>query len=280
MKELLYQAPAPARQKAVLNTLKDFPKYFSGEDEARNYLRSVFLPPSLRWAFISTGKNASSTVKRFLFYLEFGCELTAEFDSSTDINPAAIVHQLGDSNVFQRAIYVPLCASELLAISGIKRIAIVRHPFARIVSAFRYFCSSNELKSSWLLEDRLRINAMMGFDWRTMPYTEQGMLLFLSYIEHDAERFGAWRVDAHWRPQYDFIYPDVYRPTDIGKVENLHLFLNNLWEQLNYDNNACAPEIGQENRQIFASGCDFKSSKVRSRIEKVYAKDYEYFGYE
>ncbi|TAN50965.1 MAG: hypothetical protein EPN21_07755, partial [Methylococcaceae bacterium] len=215
----------PDMNRVVQETLRDYSQHFGCNDEVRNFLRSIIVPRSKRWSFISTGKSASSTMLSFLFEAEFGCQLSAHFEAPFDINPSAVVHQLAETQVFMRAIYVPLSAADILGLHPARRIAVVRDPLERAISAFLYFCKSDELKKSWFLGDRLRINAIMQFDWNTMPYTPEGFKRFLQYIQHETARLGHWRIDAHWRPQYHFIYPGVFAPTHIGKVEKLDEFL-------------------------------------------------------
>jgi hypothetical protein len=279
MRELIEPADHPARLKAVQATRSSFPERFRREEDARDYLRSVILPPSLRWAYVLNGKSASSTLLRFLFRVEFGSELTVAFDSNWDINPAALVHQLYDRNVFHRAVWIPLSAGELLERPDLLRIALVRHPLARAISAFRYFCRSNELRHGFFLEDRLRINAMTGFDWHRMPYTEAGMLSFLDYIEADQSRFGSARVNHHWRLQADNVYPEIFRPTHLGKVETLDSFLRELWERLVPAGEALPEGLVSENRQPANPTGVLDTQAVRRRVETIYARDFEAFGY-
>lgn len=279
MRELIEQAELPERTRAVQATRRRFPQQFPKDVDAREYLRSVIVPPSQRWAYVLNGKSASSTVLRFLFRLEFGCELTASADPAFDFNSARNVHRAYDHNVFQRAIYVPLSADQLLERTGIVRIAVVRHPLARAVSGFRYLCRSNELGHASFVEDRLRINAMAGFDWDRMPGTEAGMLCFLDYIEADQARFGSWRVNHHWRLQADNLCAEVFQPNLLGKVEALDAFLEGLWERLAPPGEALPGGRLRENRQPVDDSVVLDTEAVRRRVEKIYARDFEAFGY-
>jgi hypothetical protein len=268
------KVPPPERRRAVTETLKDYPGHFATEDAARHFLMQIILPPSGRWAFISTGKNASSSVLRFLFRAEFGTDLTASYDSALDINPAAVVHQLAEHDVFSRATLLGLSARRICEARDIARLCVVREPGARARSAFRYLCRSDAEARAWFLGDRLRMDAA-GFDWRTMPGTLEGYRRFLHYIEAEIARVGAGEVNGHWRPQVDFICPEVFRPTLTGRMEALPAFFAELAARLD----VAPPEvIPWENRQD-ATPDLAQDAEARRLVERIFARDFEVFGY-
>ncbi|WP_281841517.1 hypothetical protein [Sinisalibacter aestuarii] len=113
----------------------------------RSFLQLTILPPSQRWMFFSAGKAASSSTLNLLFEMEFGRPLSVHFDAPHDINPSAVVHQLANHGVFSRALKLGLGMPDLLALPA-ERLLVVRNPYARAVSAFRYLCRSDELRAS------------------------------------------------------------------------------------------------------------------------------------
>jgi len=242
---------------------------------ARMFLNLSILPPSKRWIFLSLGKNGSSSTLKLLFELEFGHRLSAHFDAPVDINPSAIVHQLAEHGVFGRALKLGLGLDDLLALDA-ERLVIVRNPYDRALSAYRYFCQSDARASGWFLGPRLRANAMVGFDWDSMPGTLEGFRRFLAYLEAEVDARGPWALDPHWCIQARLSFPDIYRPTLIGRMEDLPAFYRSLAERLGQPLPA---EIAAENRQAPAPDALLADPDARRAIERIYAPDFETFGY-
>lgn len=265
------------QQSAVDRSLTQFSEQFGIRHAASEFLSQIILGPSLSWAFISTGKNASTSTLRFLFEVEFGVPLTVRFDHLHDINPDAVVHQLAAHGVFQRALALGLDARQVQQDPYVLRACIVRHPLDRAISGFRYFCRSNELGKSWFIADRLRANAF-GFDWDTMPHTARGFEMFLRYIQNEQARVGVSWLDAHWRPQADFIKPAVFEPQLIGRMEHLDDFFVELADRLN---TTVRPPAARANAQPSVTRAEFASDEaVRRLVRSIYASDYEAFGYD
>lgn len=265
------------RQKAAQRTRQAYPQHFPDRETALRYLNLIILPPSRRWAFISVGKSASSSALAFLFQAEYGTTLSVDVVPETDINPEAAIHMLSDHRVFERSQRLGLAAADLTGPDGPHhRLCVVRNPLARAVSGFHYLCKSNALKSRWFVGDRFRINAAFGFDWARHPGTVEGFRLFLRYIASEIETVGADRVDGHWRPQVDFIKPQVFRPTLVGRVEALPAFYATLREALDVSE---LPEQPWKNRQATASDTLSNDGEARRLCAEIYASDYETFGY-
>jgi Sulfotransferase family len=244
-------------------------------EAARGFLYLSILPPSKRWVFLSLGKNASSSTLKLLFEMEFGHKLSASFTPLADINPSAVVHKLADTGVFTRALNLGLTAQTLVALPA-ERLLVVRNPYARAVSSFRYFCKSNDLGSPWFLASRLRATAMVGFDWETMPYTVEGLRRFLAYIEAEVAAHGAPSLDSHWSIQAVSSFPGVFRPTLLGRVEALADFHKALADRLGQP---LPDAVAHENRQENAPDSLIRDPDARRMIERIYAPDFEAFGY-
>ena len=269
-------APQPDRKAAAAASFTAHRKPLQSREGARRWLNRMILPPSMRWAFASIGKSASTTTLRFLFKAEYGTELTARYDSRHDINPGAVVHQLAEAGVFARAYALALDADALVARTT-ERICVVRDPAARALSAFAYLCRSDREASPWFLTDRLRLNAF-GFDWTRHPDTAEGLRIFLDFIEAETELAGVQSLNPHWIPQTAFVLPGLFQPTLIGRMEALPEFFAELAQRLDQP----APtEIGWENRQSHddQARAMLDAPGMRARIEQVYATDYARFGY-
>jgi len=91
------EAPPPQRRAMAERTLSHFPGAFGTEAEALRWLNGISMPASSRWAFVGNAKTGSSSIKRFLFLLEFGMPLTVNFKSPSDINPDALSPRLDQS---------------------------------------------------------------------------------------------------------------------------------------------------------------------------------------
>ena len=269
--------PVPRRIAVAEASRKAFPRQFPTTKAARDFLFQTILPPSMRWCFVSVGKNASSSTLRFLFRAEFGCDLTVKVTPKHDINPAAEVHMLAEYGVFSRALWQGLSAQNLLGDAGPpERICVVRDPHARAVSAFLYLCQSQAVASQWFASDRIRMNAVTGFDWERDANTEDGFLRFLDYIAWQIETEGPDMVNAHWRPQVTFIKPTLFNPTVTGRMEDLGRYFRTLSERLDTPMPQVTP---WENRQPAGPNAVSSNVSARSMCHKIYAADYETFGY-
>lgn len=269
--------PQQERNRCAVATKETFPEAFSDLEAARAFLRQIILPPSMRWAFMSVGKNGSSSVLRLLFRAEFGCDLSVAVRPLHDVNPSAEVHMLADEGVFSRAILRGLTASDLLSEGTVgERICVVRDPYARAVSAFRYLCFSHREQSRWFAKHRFRMNALTRFDWESHSDTREGFIRFLDYVRYQLETDPAHEVDAHWRPQVDFIKPAVFQPTLTGRMEAFDTFLRGLQERFDIPT-AVAPPA--ENVQKRGGKDGWEDRETRALCEALYAADYESFGY-
>ncbi|WP_313335909.1 sulfotransferase family 2 domain-containing protein [Sphingobium yanoikuyae] len=224
------------RNAAIEKTRSTFPDHFPSYEAAKRFLNLIIISPSNKWAFMSVGKVASSSILHMLFKSEYGVDLTVSIKPDRDINPDAAVHMLADNQVFSRALLQGISATDLISGGGPQeRIVMLRDPMQRAVSAFRYFCLSDDRQSYWFVPDRLRINAALGFDWKMHPNTVEGFRLFLIYISREIERVGVDLVNGHWRPQYDVIKPEVYRPTIVGRMNDMNTFVQKFSDRTGLD---------------------------------------------
>ncbi|MCB4454687.1 sulfotransferase family 2 domain-containing protein [Leisingera sp. McT4-56] len=267
----------PRRQALLDAAVRNFPEQFKVKDDAAAYLTAICAPHSRRWVFCSNGKSGTSSAKRFLFELEFGARLNARFLSTTDINPDAVSHQLIASDVFRPLSFMP---DGLDVFAQALRLATVRHPESRAVSAFLYLCKSNELGFQWFVRDRLHMNALVQFDWENDMRTPRGFEKFLRYIEICVENRGPQSVDPHWRPQHATIRPEIFLPGLIGKTEALPEFFKKIAEQLDQPLPGSweAPAANKNPDQT--ARAKLMSPAARKLIEKIYVQDFEQFGYQ
>lgn len=269
----------PARRAAQFEALRAaYPDLLAGTDAAAQYLRRIHVPASLRWAFLNNGKAGTSSARRLLFQLEFGVPLTVAWDVTDDINSDGVAHRLqGPSGILRQAAQI---ADPMARLAGALRLTTVRHPLDRALSAFDYLCRSHDLRHVWFVQDRLRMNALVGFDWDRHPRTAEGLSRFLDYVDQHAAIAGPQAIDPHWRPQIHNILPQIFRPDLIGRLEDLPTFFAAVAERLDQP----LPDEGalpRSNRQELRSDRGALLTPAnRAAITRVYAADFEWLGYQ
>lgn len=267
----------PRRQAMFDAACQQFPGCFASQAEAEAYLNAICAPFGRGWVFCSNGKSATSSAKRFLFELEFGTPLNASFVSQADINPDAVSDFLITADVFRPLSHMH---DGLEVFGRALRLATVRHPEKRALSAFLYLCKSDELKHQWFLRDRLHMNALVQFDWENDTRTATGFEKFLRYIQADIQRRGAAMVNPHWRPQHATIRPEIFRPGLIGKTEALPEFFKEAADRLDrplpgsWDSLAANVSSDRTQRDSLIT------PQARKLIENIYEQDFEHFGYQ
>ncbi len=176
--------------------------------------------------------------------------------------------------MFGRALELGLGLDDLLQLRS-ERFVVVRNPYTRLASAFRYICRSNELGASWFLAPRLRAEAITGLDWTTMANSAEGFRRFLAYIEAEIATEGPHSLNPHWCIQAVSGFPGPYNPTLTGRVEALGAFFTEVARRLG----APMPEGHfHANRQVHDDDLA-QDPPARRLIERIYADDFETFGY-
>lgn len=265
------------RQKMLDDTVGRFPGIFASRDTAAAYMNQIIMPHSRRWAYCGNGKSGTSSTKRFLFELEFATPLTAGLKLTSDINPDVAAHHLATADVFRP---VSFMGKGLDAINNTLRLTTVRHPAARAVSAFLYLCRSDDESHVWFARDRLRMNALVGFDWNRDTKTASGFVKFLRFIEITIAEAGADTVNAHWRPQVDNIKPEIFRPHLVGHTENLESFYRAIARRLD---RPLAPDWHAPiaNRaESTDTGSALLTPEAVRLLNRIYRADFDTFGYD
>lgn len=274
------QRPAPASARAMLDgAVARHPTALHNRRMAAQHFRSIRVPASHRWAFKSIDKSASSSALRFLFELEFGVPLTVEVTPPADINTDAIAHMAYDADLLRTPLEVPDGINRL---ESALRLATARHPAARAVSGFLYLCRTQDQRAMWMVEDRLRLSALTGFDWTRHPRTLDGFIRFLDYVEaaHEAHLSGGRRVNSHWQAQWLLMQPAVFRPHLIGRTEAMGAFYAEVAARLDRPLPAgwSGPHTNAQRGEPPTDLLD--SPEVRALIGRIYARDFEEFGYD
>lgn len=254
------------------------PGSFPSVQSAMQWMRQITLPKSRRWAYRGNGKSGSSSTKRFLFELEFGAPLTVEAKLEHDINPDALSHFIQNADVFR--LLVDFEAGPVILDSAL-RLTTVRDPKDRALSSFQYLCESHHRQHQWFAADRVRMNAVVGFNWNTEPDTEKGFGKFLEFIAHEMQFGGTDAVNPHWRPQVGNIRPGVFRPDIVGRLEAFQQFTAEVANRLSAPMPAEweVPHANSTTRDRLALREGLLSRENERRVETVYQLDFEAFGY-
>ena len=217
----------PQRKAMAERAMKRWPDTFLTPEIALDYLATISMPASERWAYANNAKSGTSSTKRFLFHLEFGVPLSVNFEPLIDINADAVSHALSRSGVFRT---LPHVVGGLNVLNKAFRITTARHPVARAVSSFNYICLTDAESSPWLVNQRLRMNATVGFDWSRDRNTHDGFVKFLDHLLDNERQTGEVIDNPHLRPQVRNVRPDVFKPALVGRTEDLASFYRKIAE--------------------------------------------------
>lgn len=267
------EATPQLRNAMAERAMERWPGAFHRGDEALEWLTHTITPASEAWVYLGNAKTGTTSTKSFLFQLEFGAPLTVHFEPPRDINPDGIAHAMARSGVFRS---LPNMPKGLKTLREALRLVTARHPSSRAVSSFRYLCLSDEQASPWLLAERLRLNAVTGFDWSTDRYTHRGFLKFLDYVDETSNQPGQLRDNPHIRPQVRNVRPDLYQPHLIGRTEDLPAFFRAIAERLNRPLPPDVAKIEANRNDKAAPGEELLTPESRRRLGQVFAKDYDW----
>ena len=242
-----------------------------GMPEAKRFRQNIVVSQYGNWAYQLTGKSGSSTMLSYLFELDFGCPFKVNRRDQRNIHPEFALFAVKTSGVWTNAHQLQLSFKT----NDFLRIALVRDPVSRVVSAFRYICQSQTAGDERFLNERIRLNAIVKFDWENDPDTDVGFEKFLDYIEWVMKERPQIEWDAHWMPQYVHIVPEIYKPNLLGKLEDFDAFTVKLCARLD------KPHLAPKRRVNVSSKPEtpLPTDTIKRRIRDIYERDYETFGY-
>lgn len=275
------QRPAgKVHERAIGATLKEHRDVFVDRDEVRQLLARICLPASERWAFVVTGRAATTTTLALLFEAEFGVPFSVRARVESNPNESVGLHALMWHDVFSAALSLPRSLGNLAEDRTLERIAVVRHPANRAASAFHYLCRSNA-EARWdFFADRVKMASMFGLNFETMAGKSNGFVRFLEYVAADFEENGRTRVNTHWRPQSLLIFPQQYRPTLIGKCEFYSRFQRELFERLDRPNHSTKQHLNRSDADTDSRRALFEDPAAARLVRQLYEDDFGLFGYE
>lgn len=221
-----------------------------------NLARQINICPSAKIVYITNQKAACSTIKLFLQRIELN-------------DPAHTTDKIHQDRTLPRPRefgWDNVC--EWLS-GGAFVFTFVRHPIERALSAYRdKFIGPGERRERYRMELQRRLGLKEDPHWP--PTLDQ----FLDGLEIS----DPVEMDPHWRPQYINTLRPVLSYDFIGKVENFDADLELLKKQVYADDIpivVCNSSAQRNQRGDSISVVNYQ----KQRLENIYAKDFEYFGY-
>lgn len=282
MSPRLFPPPEPGARAGAAEPVsglnKAFGDQFGSVAAQRSYLQLIVFPRSRAWRYQLNGKSGTTFMMNLLFELEFGQPFTTRVSvaESGNQHPHFALFQMVNAGLLSNALREKDAFDAVRAFPGLT-LATVRNPYDRARSGFAYLCRSHDQADRRFLPERLRLNALTGFDWTRHPGTTEGFDRFLSYLEMVAAEFGAEALDPHWRPQALHIRPEILQPDLIGRTEALDQFAQQIAQRLN---RPLPEQTGRlrTNRGENATGLALTPDQ-RARIATLYAADFDLFEY-
>ena len=219
-----------------------------------------------RYAYCPVSKVANSSIKTFLYEAELLASGYApdQFDFS-----GRRMHELLNSPLVRPFQLPRNLLLKVLEGDEFRRIVAVRHPVERVLSCFLDRVQETTSHPSGVVR-----TAMGREDIASVTFAE-----FVDFIGTQAIR----DMDPHWRPIYHEAMFERVRYHDVLRFEDLASELPRLVEALyprlagtiDFARNL-SPGITDARQRTD----EFVTPSIRSRIETIYARDFETFGYE
>ncbi|WP_421855113.1 sulfotransferase family 2 domain-containing protein [Oricola sp.] len=229
--------------------------FFTVPYELIPVVRLSLLSSDGRYMYIRNSKAACSAVTQTIHHWE-----TGEF-SAKNVHIQPVLRQ-GNEHLHSLA--------KALTDPNVYRFSFVRDPLARALSGFSNFFLDNRNK-----QRKHHIEPMTRMGFSPDKATERNFDVFLDYVERCIEEEPIF-MDAHFRPQFYNLRPDLVKYDRIGKVHNLSGELRDLAEVLGLPEPA-----GIDKPQFNVSMKRYEATPEQvQRVRRIYAKDYAEFQFE
>ena len=180
-------------------------------------------------------------------------------------------HLLDEAGVFMSPLQAHHSPSTL---DQALRFTILRDPVKRAVSSFLYLCYSHKIGARQFAPTRLRMSAMLGFNWETDPNTAVGLEKMVRFVSASQE-IKRFKLDRHIAPQTSTLNRDIFAPNITGRTEELARFFPALADELGVP--------GFRSLQFDARNTSkdeppfIVNHRLRSTIETVYSDDMNWY---
>ncbi|CAL4149289.1 unnamed protein product [Meganyctiphanes norvegica] len=158
-----------------------------------------------------------------------------------------------------------------------KKFLIVRHPFERLVSAYRDKFESNKF-------DGLARKIMLLYRNSSQVPEDGSGLSFLEFIQYVTEYFGMFSytspgADEHWRSYGDLCHPCAIQYDYIGKYESLAEDSSHILRSLQAPDHLHLNGSSTKTSLLVDTYMNQLSSRQRQKLEFLYQTDFKMFLY-
>lgn len=234
-------------QPATEVTRKEMRKFFPGR-KLNNYIRPL---PEHDVVYVKNPKAACSTILVWLDRIHTG-DFEHEFTNVHTQHRLPHISEVGWQKV-----------SEMLSGSAY-RFTFVRHPLRRFESVYW-----DKIVHS--VKWRPEVQRTLG-----LPEDQDASLTFEQFLDAVEQQDPVSEMNGHWRPQHVNLMHPLVTYDRIGRLENFNEDLERVREE------AGLPQVPLQVRNVSKhqgeSVYDGRPDLV-SRVEKLYATDYEVYGY-
>lgn len=150
------------------------------------------------------------------------------------------------------------------------RFCVVRNPYTRIFSAWQ---------SKLLLREPLQSHSYEHCDFynRSINNMEDIALAYEGFLEHLLS-LDEVHLDAHWKPQFSLLRPDLISYSKVTKLENVNDLIPELIRHVG--TSISSPFSNRpKNESLIPYSRNFVTDRSTAIIQELYAKDFEVFEY-
>ncbi|OGS95975.1 MAG: hypothetical protein A3H31_03240 [Gallionellales bacterium RIFCSPLOWO2_02_FULL_57_47] len=254
---------------AVIDIL-DWPA--TDKESVFSYLRgNSFRSAQHKLFYVATPKVACTLLKWWFADLEGYTQALREIKSSSETDPELVIHDSFHrvapevTGLKKEALLEPLTSDAYF------RFAVVRNPYKRIFSAWQ---------SKLLLREPLQVGSYLDCDFFNLPIKKPSDIAaafegFLEYIAaHEAPDFR----DYHWTQQATLLRPDLINYTKLVKIESAKELSAALFDWLG-PHFVDPFAVRGVNESLIPYLPKFVTDRSSELIRKLYAEDFEVFGY-
>jgi hypothetical protein len=221
--------------------------------------------------YVATPKVACTSLKWWFADLEGYSQVLREVKDSAETDPDLVIHDSFHKVAPNVAGLLPEALLEPLTSDAYFRFAVVRNPYKRIFSAWQ---------SKLLLREPLQIAPYLNCNFYNHPIEKSGDIAtaFEGFLDHLASNEAPNYWDVHWTPQATLLRPDLIRYSKLVKIENAKELSTALSEWLGSQFvDPFAPR--HTNESLIPYLPEHVSKRSCELIRKLYANDFEIFGY-
>ena len=107
------------------------------------------------------------------------------------------------------------------------------------------------------------------------PKTAPSLDEFLFAVEQES----LFDMDPHWKPQYCLTLREMIDYDFIGRLEHFERDMQQVAKHIGFDYNRYIGIINQHKTQYQKPPDDYYTADLRKRVARLYAADFDYFGY-